>query len=241
MPKPKKRKNLNSQRFAGLNKLIDPDKFHSVDEAVALLKKTATAKFNESIDLALRLGIDAKKGEQNVRGTTNLPHGTGKTKSVAVLASGDDQQKAKDAGADFVGDDDLIKKVQEGWKDFDVMIASEAMAPQIGKIGRFLGPRTPNKRNGTVTNDVAKAVKEVKGASRIEYRIDKAGNMHLQIGKAGFTEEQIKENMRAALDAVIRAKPAGSKGRFLNTVTISSTMGPGIKIEPNLASKFAGH
>lgn len=237
----KKKKAPFSQRFAALNSQVDSDKLHTVDEAVALVKKLATAKFPESVELALRLGIDPKKSDQNVRGITNLPHGTGKNKTVAVLASGDDIKAALDAGADFAGDEDIIKKVQEGWKDFDVMLATDAMAPQIGKIGRFLGPRTPNKRNGTVTSDIAKAVKEIKGASRIEYRLDKAGNVHLQIGKVTFSEDQIKENMRVALDAVIRAKPASSKGRYLQNVAISSTMGPGIKIDPTGASKFAGH
>ena len=237
----KKKKNLNSQRFAALSKAVDRNKLYPVEEAIALLKKSASAKFNESIDLALRLGIDPKKSDQNVRGTTNLPHGTGKNMSVAVLASGDDIKTALAAGADFAGDDEIIKKVQEGWKDFDVMIATEAMAPQIGKIGRFLGPRTPNKRNGTVTNDVTKAVKEIKGASRIEYRIDKAANVHLSVGKSSFTEDQLKDNLRAALDAVLRARPASAKGRFLQNVVISSTMGPGIKIDPTAASKFAGH
>lgn len=241
MAKKKKNKSLNSQRFVALAKEVDGTKLYSPDEAIALVKKTATAKFPESIDIAIRLGVDPKKGEQNVRGTTNLPHGTGKNKTVAVLASGDDLKAAEAAGADFFGDDDMIKKIQEGWKDFDVMLATEAMAPQIGKIGRFLGPRTPNKRNGTVTNDIAKAVKEIKGASRVEYRIEKAGIVHLGIGKATFTDEQISENLRAALDAVIRAKPASSKGRYLVSVTMSSTMGPGVSIDPTLASKFAGH
>ncbi len=241
MAKKAKKKSLHSQRFTALSKGVDALKLHSVEEAITLVKQNATAKFPESIDIALRLGVDPKKGEQNVRGTTNLPHGTGKNKTVAVLASGDDLKAAEAAGADFVGEEDMIKKVQEGWKDFDVMLATDAMAPQIGKIGRFLGPRTPNKRNGTVTNDIAKAVKEIKGASRIEYRIDKAGIVHLGIGKSTFSEDQLKDNLRAALDAVIRAKPASSKGRYLNTVTISSTMGPGVKVDPNLASKFAGH
>ena len=237
----KKKKSPFSQRFAELNKQIDTTKLHPVEEAVTLVKKLANAKFPESIDLALRLGIDPKKSDQNVRGTTNLPHGTGKNKTVAVLASGDDLAAAQEAGADFVGEEDIIKKVQEGWKDFDVMLATEKMAPQIGKIGRFLGPRTPNKRNGTVTNDIAKAVKEIKGASRIEYRIDKAGIVHLSIGKVNFSEQQITDNLRVALDAVIRAKPAGSKGRYLQTVTLSSTMGPAVKVDPTAASKFAGH
>ncbi|HXH61827.1 MAG TPA: 50S ribosomal protein L1 [Fimbriimonadaceae bacterium] len=241
MARKQKKKNLSSQRFSALAKEINREKLYSVEEAVALVKKSATAKFPESVDLAVRLGVDPKKGDQNVRGTTNLPHGTGKNKTVAVLASGDDLKAAQAAGADFAGDDDLIKKVQEGWKDFDVMLATEAMAPQIGKIGRFLGPRTPNKRNGTVTNDIAKAVKEIKGASRVEYRIDKAANVHVGIGKANFTEDQIKENLLAALDAIIRAKPASAKGRYLQNVAISSTMGPGVKIDPTLATKAAGH
>jgi large subunit ribosomal protein L1 len=241
MARKSKKKALHSQRFAALEKNVEKDKLYTVEEAVALVKQNANAKFAESVDVAMRLGVDPKKGEQNVRGTTNLPHGTGKNKTVAVLASGDDIKAAEAAGADFVGEDEIIKKVQEGWKDFDVMLATEAMAPQIGKIGRFLGPRTPNKRNGTVTNDIAKAVKEIKGASRIEYRIEKAGIVHLGIGKVNFTEEQILDNLRTALDAVIRAKPAGAKGRYLQSITLSSTMGPGIKIDPTTASKFAGH
>ena len=241
MARKTKNKALHSQRFAALEKNVDKDKLYTVEEAVALVKQNANAKFAESVDIAMRLGVDPKKGEQNVRGTTNLPHGTGKNKTVAVLASGDDIKAAEAAGADFVGEDEIIKMVQEGWKDFDVMLATEAMAPQIGKIGRFLGPRTPNKRNGTVTNDIAKAVKEIKGASRIEYRIEKAGIVHLGIGKVNFTEEQILDNLRTALDAVIRAKPASSKGRYLQSITLSSTMGPGIKIDPTTASKFAGH
>ena len=241
MARKPKNKALHSQRFAALEKNVDKDKLYTVEEAVALVKQNANAKFAESVDIAMRLGVDPKKGEQNVRGTTNLPHGTGKNKTVAVLASGDDIKAAEAAGADFVGEEEIIKKVQEGWKDFDVMLATEAMAPQIGKIGRFLGPRTPNKRNGTVTNDIAKAVKEIKGASRIEYRIEKAGIVHLGIGKVNFTEEQILDNLRTALDAVIRAKPASSKGRYLQSITLSSTMGPGIKIDPTTASKFAGH
>lgn len=241
MAKKAKKKALTSQRFAALVKEVDKNKLYSPEEAVALVKKGATAKFPESIDIALRLGIDPKKGEQNVRGTTNLPHGTGKNKTVAVLASGDDLKAAQAAGADFVGEDDMIKKIQEGWKGFDVMLATDTMAPQIGKIGKFLGPRTPNKRNGTVTNDIAKTVKEIKGASRVEYRIDKAGIVHMGIGRANFTEDQLKENLRVALDAVIRAKPASSKGRYLVTVTLNSTMGPGVKLDPTLASKFAGH
>lgn len=241
MAKKNKKKTLTSKRFAAVATEVDKTKLYTPDEAIALVKKTATAKFPESIDIAVRLGIDPKKGEQNVRGTTNLPHGTGKNKTVAVLANGDDLKAAEEAGADFVGDEDMIKKIQEGWKGFDVMLATDAMATQLGKVGRFLGPRTPNKRNGTVTNDIVKAVKEIKGASRAEYRIDKAGIVHMGIGKSTFSEEQIKENFRTALDAVIRAKPPTSKGKYLISVTMSSTMGPGVAIDPNIANKFAGH
>lgn len=236
-----KKKNPSSKRFAEIAKKVDREKLHGVDEAIALMKSVSNTKFKESVDLAVRLGIDPKKGEQNVRGTTTIPHGTGKFKSIAVLASGDDIKEAEEAGADFVGEDDLIKKVQEGWKDFDVMLATEEMARSIGKIGRFLGPKTPNKRNGTVTNNITDAIKEIKSATRIEYRIDKAANVHLSIGKTGFTDEQIKENFVAALDAIIKARPSTTKGRYLLSVTMSSTMGPGIKIDPSLAAKSAGH
>ena len=241
MAKKVKKKNPSSQRYAALVKEIDRDKLHDVDEAIALVKKTSSAKFTESVDLAVRLGVDAKKGDQNVRGTTTLPHGTGKSKTVAVLADGDDLKAAQEAGADFVGDEDLIKKIQEGWKDFDVMLATESQAKNIGKVGRFLGPKTPNKRNGTVTNNIAEAVKEIKSAARVEYRIDKAANVHLGIGKTDFSDDQIKENFIAALDALIKAKPSGAKGKYIVSVTMSSTMGPGVKIDTNIASKTAGH
>lgn len=241
MPQKSKRKNKHSQRFLAFAKEIDFAKLHEFDEALAAVKKTATAKFPESVDLSLRLGIDPRKSDQNVRGTTSLPHGTGKTKTVAVLAKGDLAKEAEAAGADFVGDEDLIKKIQEGWKAFDVMLATEDMAPQIGKVGRFLGPKTPNKRNGTVTNQITNAVKEIKSAARVEYRTDKAGIVHVPIGKVNFTDEQLKENFVAALDAVIKAKPSSSKGRYLQSVTLSATMGPGVPLDPTLASKAAGH
>ncbi|MDI9635630.1 50S ribosomal protein L1 [Kamptonema cortianum] len=241
MPTKTKKKNKTSVRFAEVSKKVETEKYYELDEAIQLLKETATAKFPESVDLAIRLGIDPRKSDQNVRGTTNLPHGTGRTKTVAVLAKGESAKEASVAGADFVGDEDLIKKIQDGWKDFDVMLATEDMAPQIGKIGRFLGPKTPNKRNGTVTNQIGQAVTEIKGASRIEYRTDKAGVVHLQIGKVNFTDEQIKENFITALDAVIRAKPSASKGRYLKTVALSSTMGPAIHLDTAAASKVSGH
>lgn len=241
MPGKKTKKHQNSPRFVELSKKVDADKLYELDEAIALVKQTATAKFVESVDLAIKLGIDPRKSDQNVRGLTQIPHGTGKTKIVAVLAKGEAARAAEAAGADFVGDDDLIKKIQEGWKEFDTMLATNDMAPQIGKVGRFLGPKTPNKRNGTVTDDIAGAVKEIKGATRIEYRAEKGGIVHLSIGKVSFDDVQIRENFIAALDAVIKAKPASSKGRYLRSITLSATMGPSIHLEPTLASKASGH
>lgn len=236
-----KKKNKHSQRYIALVKDLDSEQLHTIETAIAGVKSKASAKFDETVDVAIKLGIDARKSDQNVRGITTLPHGTGKKKTVAVLAKGDAAKEAEAAGADFVGDDDLIKRIQEGWKDFDVMVASSDMAPQIGKIGRFLGTKTPNKKNGTVTDAVGLAVKEIKSAARVEYRIDKAGVVHVPVGKASFSEEQLKENVLALLDAVIKSKPSGSKGRFLNTLSMSSTMGPGFKLDPVAAGKEAGH
>jgi large subunit ribosomal protein L1 len=229
----------HSGRYQEAAAKFDKDNLHDVDDAIKLVKESATAKFVESIDLALRLGIDPRKGDQNVRGITSLPHGTGKTRKVAVLAKGDLAKEAEQAGADHVGAEELITQIQGGFRDFDVILATEEMAPQIGKIGRMLGPKTPNKRNGTVTNNIGTAVTEIKGATRLEYRADKAGVVHLQVGKVNFTDDQIKENIAAALGAVIRAKPASAKGKYLVTATLSSTMGPGIPLDPMAAQKIA--
>jgi large subunit ribosomal protein L1 len=233
------RKLPHSPRYSEIAKKVEPDTLYDVDQALALVKETATAKFVESVDLAVRLGIDPKKGEQNVRGITNLPHGTGKIKTVAVLAKGDHVKEAENAGADVVGGEDLITKIQGGFRDFDVILATEEMAPQIGKIGKMLGPRTPNKRNGTVTNNIGTAVAEIKGATRIEYRADKAGVVHLQIGKVNFSEAQLKENLAAALGALVKAKPASAKGKYMMSITVSASMGPGISVDPALATKVA--
>lgn len=241
MPGKIKRKNKNSVRYNEQAGKIEAEKLHEYEEALALVKTTASAKFVETVDVAFKLGIDTRKGDQTVRGITQLPHGTGKVRKVAVLAKGDQARAAEEAGADVVGDEDLIKRIQEGWKDFDVMLATSDMAPQIGKVGRFLGPKTPNKRNGTVTDDIATAVKEIKGATRVEYRAEKAGIVHLPLGKVSFSDEALKENFLAALDAVIKAKPSSSKGRYVQTITLSSTMGPGIKVETSTAVKASGH
>lgn len=237
----KTKKAAHSPRYVALAGSIEKDQLHDVTEAIALVKKTATAKFVESIDLAVRLGIDPRKGDQNVRGITNLPNGTGKIKKIAVLAKGDQAKEAEQAGADVVGDEDLIAKIQGGFRDFDVVLATEEMAPQIGKIGRMLGPKTPNKRNGTVTNQIGTAVKEIKAATRVEYRVDKAGVVHLQVGKVSFTDDAILQNVNVAMDALIKAKPSSAKGRYLLSVTLSSTMGPGIGVDPGLATKASGH
>jgi len=221
-------------------KNVDKDTALEIAPALALVKQTATAKFVESVDMAVKLGIDPRKGDQNVRGITNLPHGTGKVRKVAVLAKGDLATQAEDAGADTVGGDELIARIQAGFRDFDVLLATEEMAPQIGKIGRMLGPRTPNKRNGTVTNNIGTAVKEIKGATRVEYRADKAGIVHLAIGKVSFTDEQLLENFKAGLGAVIKAKPSSAKGKYIQSITVSATMGPGIPVDTATSSKLAG-
>jgi large subunit ribosomal protein L1 len=241
MPKLKQniRKSPQSPRFAALVPKVDKDLPLDVASALAKVKETATAKFVETVDMAVVLGIDPRKGDQNVRGLTNLPHGTGKVRKVAVLAKGDLAKAAEDAGADTVGDEDLIARIQGGFRDFDVLMATEEMAPQIGKIGRLLGPRTPNKRNGTVTNNIAAAVREIKAATRVEYRADKAGVVHLPLGKVNYTDEQLTENFIAGLGAILKAKPSSSKGKYIKSITISATMGPGIPVETASASKLS--
>lgn len=213
---------------------------HEPAEALALVKKTATAKFPETVDLAVRLGIDARQSDQNVRGITTLPHGTGKSRRVAVLAKGDALKAAETAGADEFGSDELVAKIAGGYKDFDVLIATSEMAPTLAKIGRVLGPKTPNKKSGTLTDDVATAVAEIKQASRIEYRNDKAGIVHMAIGKVTYSDDQLMENLTAALHALVKAKPQGSKGRYITGVTVSSSMGPGFRIDPVVAAKTGG-
>ncbi len=233
------KKDRHSPRYEALAATVDQDNLLDVAAALTKAKETANAKFVETVDLSVKLGIDPRKSDQNVRGITNLPHGTGKVRKVAVLARGDLAAAAEAAGADTVGGDDLITQIQGGWRDFDILLATEEMAPQIGKIGRMLGPRTPNKRNGTVTNNIAAAVREIKGATRVEYRADKAGVVNMAIGKVNFTDEQLQENFRAALNALIKAKPSSAKGRYVQTITVSATMGPGVPVDVSVASKFA--
>jgi large subunit ribosomal protein L1 len=201
---------------------------------VSIVKKTATKKFDESVDVAVRLGVDPRKADQTVRGTVALPAGSGKTLRIAVIAAGDAAAEARAAGADLVGADDLAQEIEKGNMDFDLMIATPDMMPLVGRLGRVLGPRglMPNPKTGTVTTDVAKAVGEFKGG-KVEYRTDRYGNVHVRIGKASFSEADLETNLRAVLDELQRAKPAAAKGRYMKKISISTTMGPGVKIDPN--------
>jgi large subunit ribosomal protein L1 len=213
---------------------------YQLDEAFGLLKQISFAKFNETVELSMLLGVDPKHADQMVRGTTLLPHGTGQTKRVLVIAQGEKLKEAQDAGADMVGGDDVVEKIQGGWVDFDAVIATPDMMPTVGKLGRVLGPRglMPNPKSGTVTDDVAKAVTDVKGG-RVEYRTDKNGNLHMMIGKKSFSEADLVDNYAAVIDEIYRAKPAAAKGRYVRSVTMSSTMGPGIKIDPQKSKDLA--
>ena len=222
----------NGKRFTAAVGKIDRDKLYPFDEALALVKDTASAKFDESVDVAVNLGVDSRKSDQAVRGSTVLPKGTGKTVRVAVFAEGPAADAAKSAGADIVGLDDLAAKVQKGEIDFDVAIATPETMKVVGKLGQVLGPRglMPNPKVGTVTKDVAKAVENAK-AGQVQYRIDKAGIIHCTIGKASFDSDALKENLTALLTALQKAKPASSKGQFFKRITVSTTMGPGIRID----------
>ena len=212
---------------------VDREELLTINEALDKVKNLATAKFDETVELAVRLGVDPRKAEQIVRGTLSLPAGTGKTNRVAVFAAGEAAQAARDAGADIVGADDLVAKVAGGFLDFDVAIATPDLMGQVGGLGRVLGPRglMPNPKTGTVTMDVAKAVTEFKGG-RVEYRTDKIGNVQLRVGKVSFSREDLARNVQAVIDELVRVKPASAKGRYLLSATVSSTMGPGVKIDP---------
>ncbi|HEY3502531.1 MAG TPA: 50S ribosomal protein L1 [Actinocatenispora sp.] len=213
---------------------IDKDTLYSPLEAVALAKQSTKTKFDATVEVAMRLGVDPRKADQMVRGTVNLPHGTGKTARVIVFATGDKASEAIAAGADEVGADELIARIQGGWLDFDAAIATPDQMAKVGRVARILGPRglMPNPKTGTVTMDVTKAVADIKGG-KITFRVDKHSNLHLIIGKVSFDERQLVENYAAVLDEVLRAKPASSKGKFLKKISMSTTMGPGIQVDPN--------
>ena len=213
-------------------KLVEAGKFYTAAEAMDLVKKTATAKFDESIELHVRLGVDPKYPDQQVRGAIVLPNGTGKTKRVLVFAKGEKVKEAEAAGADFVGSDEIVQKIQGGWLDFDVAVATPDMMGTVGCLGRILGPRglMPNPKLGTVTMDLQKAISEVK-AGKVEYRTDKAGNVHVVIGKASFDAEKLQQNFQALMDTLIRVKPAAAKGQYIRSITVSATMGPGVPVQ----------
>jgi large subunit ribosomal protein L1 len=212
--------------------LYDREKEYSVEEALGILKKLPNAKFDESVDMSLRLGVDPKHADQMVRGAIVLPHGIGKAVRVAVFAKGEKEKEARDAGADVVGAEDLVERIQGGWMEFDSTVATPDLMGQVGRLGKVLGPRglMPNPKLGTVTFDVGRAVREVK-AGKVEFRVDKAGNIHVPVGKKSFAEQNLVANTLALLEAIVRAKPSASKGQYLRSVTVSSTMGPGIHVD----------
>ncbi|RAP73243.1 50S ribosomal protein L1 [Paenibacillus montanisoli] len=221
----------HGKKYLEAAKLIDTEATYESLEAIELVKKAATAKFDETVEVAVRLGVDPKKQDQAVRGVVVLPHGTGKTKRVLVFAKGDKAKEAEAAGADYVGDADVIAKIQQGWFEFDVCVATPDMMAEVGKLGRILGGKglMPNPKAGTVTFDVTKAVQEIK-AGKIEYRLDRAGQIHAPIGKVSFDTEKLNDNLKALIDALNRAKPAAAKGVYLKNISVSSTMGPGARL-----------
>ena len=222
------------KRYVESAKLVDRTNLYDVEEAVSIIKKTANAKFDETIEAHIKLGVDGRHADQQIRGAVVLPHGTGKIVKVLVFAKGDKVEEAQAAGADFVGGQELVPKIQnEGWLDFDVVVATPDMMGVVGRLGRVLGPKglMPNPKAGTVTMDVTKAVNDIK-AGKIEYRLDKTNIIHVPVGKASFTEEQLADNFHTLMGAIVKAKPAAAKGQYLRSVTITSTMGPGIKLNP---------
>jgi large subunit ribosomal protein L1 len=222
----------NGKSYKNVLAKVDRSKRYLLEEGLNLAKETARAKFDETVEMAVRLGVDPRQADQNVRGTVSLPHGMGKAVRVVAFAKGDKEREAQEAGADVVGSDELIKRVSEGWLEFDKAVATPDMMAAVGRIGKILGPRglMPNPKTGTVTLDIGKAVKEIK-AGKLEYRVDKAGIVHIPVGKASFAAPQLIENATAVLQSLLRAKPASAKGNYVRGVTVSTTMGPGIKLD----------
>jgi large subunit ribosomal protein L1 len=222
----------HSRRYSTIAEARDRTRRYSVADAVGFVKKGATAKFDETVEVAANLGVDPRHADQQVRGTVVLPHGTGKTVTVLVIAQGEREKEAKEAGADHVGGDDYIEKIQGGWTDIDVVITTPDMMGKVGRLGKILGPRglMPNPKSGTVTQDVKKAVREVK-AGKIEYRVDKTGNINVPVGKASFADEQLQENIQALISELQRVKPSAAKGTYFKNVTVTSTMGAGVRID----------
>ena len=220
------------KRFRAISEGLDKSTPLDPQKALELLKEKANAKFNETVEITINLGVDASKGDQMVRGTVSLPHGSGKTPRVAVFCRGEHVQQAEEAGADEVGGDDLVAKIDGGWKDFDILVASREMMRAVGKLGKKLGPRMPNPKSGTVSDEIGKVVADLK-KGRVEFRMDKGGVLHAPIGKASFSLEQLVENLAAFVAAVQKVRPGATKGVFLKKITVSSTMGPGIPVDPN--------
>lgn len=230
---------FHGKRFRNITGSYDHKQLFDASEAVAIVKKNANAKFDETVEAHIRLGVDPKKSDQNVRGTVLLPHGTGRTVRVIAFAKGDAAKAAQAAGADVVGEQDLIDKVKGGFADFDVAVATPDMMAAVGKeLGRILAQKMPNPKAGTVSPNIAGAIKEIK-AGKVEYRLDKTGIIHTIVGKASFGEEQLAENVATLLDAIVRAKPAAAKGTYLKSITLTSTMGPGVKVDPNRVKTHA--
>ncbi|BBE23672.1 50S ribosomal protein L1 [Arthrobacter sp. MN05-02] len=230
-----------SKAYKGAAAKIEADKQYAPLEAVVLAKETNPSKFDATVEVSFRLGVDPRKADQMVRGTVNLPHGTGKTARVLVFATGEKAEAAIAAGADFVGSDDMIEKVSGGWTDFDAAVATPDLMGKVGRLGKILGPRNlmPNPKTGTVTADVAKAVTDIKGG-KIDFRVDKHSNLHFIIGKVSFDEQKLGENYAAALEEILRLKPSASKGRYIQKATVSTTFGPGISVDPSVTKVFAG-
>ncbi len=228
-----------SKAYRAAAEKIQDGKLYTPVEAVRLAKETASTKYDSTVEVALRLGVDPRKADQLVRGTVNLPNGTGKTARVVVLANGDKAEAAREAGADWVGSDDLIEKIGGGWTDFDAVVATPDLMGKVGRLGKVLGPRglMPNPKTGTVTMDTAKAVSDIKGG-KIEFRVDKHSNLHFIIGKASFDEKALVQNYGAAIDEILRLKPASSKGRYITKATMATTMGPGIPLDPSRVSSL---
>lgn len=234
------RQHIEGKRYKEIKTKVNTDQLYSPEAALGIVKTLASAKFDETVDVAINLGVDPRHGDQMVRGTTSLPFGTGKSRKVMVFAKGDKAKEAEDAGADLVGAEELVEQVQKGtvdWKQFDLIMATPDLMGQVGKLGPILRQKLPNPKAQTVTPNISQAVSEVKKAARVEYRVDKAGIVHAPIGKVSFTEDQLMENFHALIDALVKAKPAAAKGRYLKKVAVSPTMGPAVHIDPLNAQK----
>jgi len=230
------------KKFAAARAAIPADRTFTLEEAIPLVQKVKFAKFDETVELSLRLGVDPKHADQMVRGTVVLPHGLGKSKRVAAIAGGEKQKEAQEAGADVVGGDDLVEKIQGGFMDFDAVVATPDMMRSVGKLGKVLGPRglMPNPKTGTVTTDIAKAIREIK-AGKVEFRVDKTGIIHAPVGKMSFAGPALIANAHALVDSIVKAKPSAAKGKYLKSVTVSSTMGPGVRIDTTVIEAGARH